>query len=117
MEGYAVPQNYTGTVISKMALSFGVIQGEMLYFPSGKTMNIIEFELVRHQLQNAQNETEKSFLQEERAILSSLGELIVSAILERTHHLICVIPVPTLMYQKTKDEDYCADVESWCLQR
>lgn len=75
VQGYAVPQNYTGRIVSKEALACGTPRGDMLYFPLGETMNIIEYELTRYQLQRTQNKVEQTLLQENMASLEQFGRI------------------------------------------
>lgn len=74
VQGYAVPEDYAGRIISKKAMACGTVQGGMLYFPLEKTMNIIEYELLCHRLTEAQEE-EQLALKEKIKVCEQYGRV------------------------------------------
>ena len=75
VQGYAVPEDYTGSVISKKALACGAALGGMLYFPVDETMNIIEYELLCHRLKESSDKAEQLALKNDIAISEQYGRV------------------------------------------
>lgn len=74
-EGYVVPKNYQGKLLTPKALSFGEEHGELLFFATGETMEIVEYELLRYRLAHSYHEKEKEYLQEQLRICRLYGQV------------------------------------------
>lgn len=75
VQGYAVPEDYAGRVISKKAMACGTAQGGMLYFPVSETLNIIEYELLCNRLRETQDEPNQLALKNEIAEYEKYGRV------------------------------------------
>lgn len=74
-EGYVVPKSYTEKVLSQRALSFGEEHGGLLFFAEGETMGIVEYELLRYQLDHSYHDKQKEWLREELKICRQYGQV------------------------------------------
>jgi hypothetical protein len=75
VQGYAVPEDYAGRVISKKSMACGIAQGGMLYFPVSETLNIIEYELLCNRLRETQDEPNQLALKNEIAEYEKYGRV------------------------------------------
>lgn len=74
-EGYVVPKNYQGKILTPKALSFGREHGDVLFFATGETMGIVEYELLRHRLAHSYDEKEKEYLREQIRVCEQYGQV------------------------------------------
>lgn len=74
-EGYVVPKDYQGKLLTPKALSFGQEHGEVLFFGMGETMGIVEYELLRYRLAHSYHEKEREYLQEQLRVCRQYGQV------------------------------------------
>lgn len=74
-EGYIVPADYKGAILTPNALSFGMERDGLLYFASGETMCAVEHELLRYRQAHSYNEKEKAFLQDQIESCQQFGQI------------------------------------------
>ncbi|WP_326975319.1 hypothetical protein [Caproicibacter sp. BJN0012] len=77
-EGYVVPKDYNGKVLSQKALAFGVEYGDLLFFLAGAAMNIVDYELLKYRLVHSCNNKEKEAFQEKLLEFRQMGQIDIS---------------------------------------
>lgn len=77
-EGYLLPKDYSGKIITPTALSFGKEAGNTLCFLSGETVNIIEYELLRYRLSSCNPGLKEILIRDEMADIEQTGRIDLS---------------------------------------
>ncbi len=74
-EGYVVPKNYQGKLLTPKALTFGQEHGGLLFFSVGETMGVVEYELLRYPLAHSYHEKEREYLRDELHVCRQYGQV------------------------------------------